>query len=162
MRRVAAAAIVLTVSTACQPATPDLTEDQNAAVAAEVNAVFDRWPSYARVMDTDGHLEHFVNSQELTIAFPAGVIRSWSDYADYVRGKMATTASVDTLEFSEKRTWVISSDVVVITAIGKQAMTDTAGTQVFGPTAFNGIWNTIWVKRDSRWQMINMTIVALQ
>jgi hypothetical protein len=161
VQRITAAILVLTALAACQPTTPDLPQDQNAAIAAEVNAIFDRWPSFARAMDTEGHLEHFVNSEQLTISHPAGVLRSWSEYADYVRGKMETTASVDTLEFSEKRTWVIRSDVVVITAIGKQAMTDTAGDQVFGPTAFNGIWNTTWVKRNSRWQMIDMTIVAL-
>jgi hypothetical protein len=162
MRRIALAAFALTVLPACQVATNTLTDQRKAEITEEVTAVFEDWPTFARALDADGHLGHFVNHEDLTIAYPGGVMRSWSEYAAFVRGKFETLASVDTFEFGVMHTQVVSSDVVIITAIGKQAETDTAGVQSFGSTAFNGIWNTTWVKRNGRWRMINMTIVELQ
>jgi hypothetical protein len=162
MRRIVIATVALVVLAACRPAATELTGEQKSAIAAEVNAVFENWPSFARAMDSEGHLGHFVNSEDLTIAFPGGIMRSWSDYATYVRSKWETWASVDTFEFFEMHTQVVSSDVVIVTSVGKLAATDTACGQAHGPSGFNGIWNTTWVKRNARWQMINMTIVTLQ
>ena len=153
MRRFVLAAFALTVLAACQPATTELTEEQKAEIAAEVNLRLDTFWDVLRNPDYDQILEFFHESPDNISAR-----RGTATYGFVVGSAMdsISRATVDTWEsqeltISETNTVVLSHDAVYTLRVGTDAITLTSGET--GPTR---PWaaSYIWVRRNGEWRIL--------
>jgi hypothetical protein len=150
MRRLTLAALSLAfLVTACQPATTELTEEQRAEIAAEVNAInAEAWEPWFAA-DVDGGMTYYPDSPELTYARDGQLFRGVAAVEDDARSTFASIASQD-ISFTESHTDVLAPTVVCINQLATFSVTDTAG--VVGPErVFAGTY--IWVKRNGEWKI---------
>jgi len=150
MRRLAFAALSLAfLATACQPATTELTEEQKAEIAAEVNAIntgfWDAW----RAADFDQGMSYYYNSPDLAFGFEGAVDYGYAEIdAKYRPGMTGVVSQNITITSSE--TIVLAPDVVCTMETATFTVTDTAG--VTGPEMSAAV-QSIWVYRDGEWKI---------
>ena len=146
MRRLILPLVLMVV--ACQPATMELTEEQKAEIAAEVNALqADLWDAW-REMDIDRALSFGRDVPEFMFAYEGQL---W-DYAEFEEAARSVSADVESQTFTitESQTTVLAPDVVCITEQGTNVATDTMGET--GPEVAFAI-TVIWVHRDGEWKI---------
>ena len=141
--------LMLFVFAACQPATMELTEEQKAEIAAEVNAIHTQFWDVWKEMDVDRGMAYYYNSPELVFGMDGQVLWGWDEGMEMSQS-FATTASGQVMNFAESRTTVLSADVVYITDQGTRAMIDMAG--VTGPE-LPFAFTAVWVLRDGEWKV---------
>ncbi len=150
MRRLTLAALSLAfMATACQPATTELTEEQKAEIAAEVNAINAEFWDVWRAADFDRAMSYYHNSPDLAFAMEAVVDYGYAEIDAKYRPGFASVAS-QTLTVTHSRTTVLAPDVVCIMETARMSQTDTAG--VTGPETDVALTN-IWMLRDGEWKI---------
>ena len=149
MRRFVLAAFALTVFAACQPATTELTVEQKAEIAAEVELVHGQlWDAW-RETDLHRGMDYYRNSPEFTFAMEGQLFNGYDALHDAAHEMFASTAS-QTITLAESQTTVLAPDVVCVMEQGIGAATDTLGvTGPANPFAFTAIW----VLRDGEWKV---------
>jgi ketosteroid isomerase-like protein len=147
MRRLALAVVALTFVTACRPATTELTEEQKAEIAAEVNAInTEMWDAW-RAADFDRGASYF-DLATLVFAYE-GTMFGFATFDEMWRPVFATIAS-QTITVEDSLTTVLAPNAVCIMQAGTYTQTDTAGvTSAEGSFAFTGVW----VPRDGEWKL---------
>jgi len=151
MRRIALAVLSLAfLATACQPATTELTEEQKAEIAEEVNALqaefWDAW----REVDVGRGFAYYHDSPDFAVAVEGQLIRGFAALYEIAEAAHAGQAS-QVITVVESHTTVLAADVVHVMQSATGATTDSAG--VTGPeTAF--AFSAIWMRRDGEWKML--------
>jgi ketosteroid isomerase-like protein len=148
MRRFALAALSLAfLATACQPATTELTEEQKAEIATEVNAIqAEAWDAW-RAADYDRGMSYF-DSENLLFAYE-GAMFGYAAADELWRPQFASIAS-QTITVEDSRTIVLAPNVVCIMQTGTYTVTDTAGvTTPEDSFAYTGIW----MRHDGEWKV---------
>jgi len=147
MRRLALAVPFLALLAACQPATTELTEEQKAEIAAEVTAIhdemWDAWPDLAQGMSFFDSAPDVGWGWDGEVRFGSDNIGAWFE---------PTIASFDRFEitFDERRTVVLSQDVVCVTERGVSTAYDSTGSILgSGPLAAT----VVWVRRNGEWKI---------
>jgi hypothetical protein len=151
MRRFIFAAFSLTVLAACQPTTTELTEEQKAEIAAEVNLRSDMLWDELRQPDFD-RLTTFLHQTPDAFSVSNGTFNEWS--AAQASAGRATLAEWEdqVLTVSEARTVVLSPDVVYTMRVGTDSITLRSGEAT--PTR-PWAWTNLWVRRDGEWKVMN-------
>ena len=151
MRRLVFAAVSLAfLATACQPATTELTEEQKAEIAAEVNAIHAENARAWLDADFDRGMMAFQNSQDMIYAFEGGLMHGWDTMYD-TWAALHEGAPRQEMTFAETHTVVLARDVVCIMAQGTFAVVDEAG--LVGPENPFAL-TLIYVRRDGEWKIL--------
>jgi hypothetical protein len=147
MCRFVLAAFALTVLAGCQPATTELTEEQRAAIAAELNAIHtDMWDAW-RAADYDQGVSYF-KTEGLQFAYE-GAVYDYSGFEELWRPLFENIAS-QVITIAESQTTVLSQDAVCIVDAGTYTVTDVDGvTTPEESFAFTGIW----VNHEGEWKL---------
>ncbi len=150
MRRFVLAAYALTVLAACQPATTELTEEQKAEIAAEVNATLDTMWDLFRQADYDHGIEYWENSPEMAFAGILGeIVMGFTTLDNLYRPFFATLASQE-VYIAERHFKVLTTDAVYAMERGTYSQTDTSG--VVGPTR-PFAYTYLWVRTGIGWKI---------
>ena len=134
---------------ACQPATTELTEEQKAEIAAEVNAINAEFWYAWRATDFDQGMSYYYNSPDLAFGFDGAVDYGYAEIDAKYRPGMAGVASQD-ITITSSETMVLAPDVVCTMETATYTATDTAG--VTGPELSVAV-TSIWVHRDGEWKI---------
>ena len=149
MRRFVLAAFALTLLAACQPATTELTEEQKAEIAAEVNAL---QPDYLDVWsnaDFDGGMGYWVQAPDVAYANQGVVTFGYANMVSTFGPALERVTSQE-FEITDRRTVVLAPDVVCVITQGTTTITDVDGVATTGPL---GVSYTTWVRRDGEWKV---------
>lgn len=149
MREFISVAIAVTVLTACQPATNDLTEDMRTEIASEVNDVHSEFWDTWRETDFERGMQYYLNSPEFTFSYQGKMITGYSEFHEFFATAFANVAS-QTVSSNDLQTVVVGRDAVFITTQGAYSVTDTEG--VTGPES-DFAFTTLWVRRDGDWKI---------
>ncbi len=145
--RLALAALSVTFLVACQPGATELTEEQKAEVAAQVDAVrADFWDAW-RDWDVDRVISYYLNSPDFVWADEGQLFTGWAALNEAVQ---AGNLESQTITFNESRTTVLAADAVHVVEQGTYSVTDTDG--VTGPKiAF--AFSALWMHRNGEWKV---------
>ena len=149
MRRFVLAAFVLSVFAACQPATTELTEEQKAAIAAEVNALHTESMNAWEHAEFDRGMSYFRNSPEFIIANDGNLFVGYDVAYDAFQPAFDNIEG-QTFRTIESHTTVLAPNVVSVMYKGTWIEHYTTGED--GPeTTF--AFNTIWVRQNGDWKV---------
>ena len=147
MRRLTLSVLSVAFLAACQPATTELTEEQKAEIAEEVNAIHGEFWDAWRAADYDRGVSYF-DSANLVFAYE-GTVFGFATFDEMWRPEFANIAS-QSITIGDSRTTVLAPDVVCIMDAATYTMTDTLGvTSPEGGFAFTGVW----VHRGGEWKL---------
>ena len=151
MRRLALAVVSLAfLATACQPATTELTDEQKAAIAEEVNRLNgEAWDAW-READLDRALSYLDDSPDVGFALEGQVLRGYAELDAYWREGFGTASRMD-ITISDLRTMVLAADIVILVQQGVFSVTDADG--VTSPETSFAL-STTWVRRDGEWKIL--------
>lgn len=146
MRRFVFAAFALTVLAACQPATTELTDEQEAEIAAEVNAIrADFWDAWK--VNDGGGMSYYNNSPNLAFGVEGQLVHGWDTYNDAVEASTWTTQEI---AINDSKTIVLAPNVVYVMDQGTYIESFESGET--GPeTAF--AYTAIWLRQDGEWKV---------
>jgi hypothetical protein len=143
--------LLLLAVVACQPATMELTEEQKAEIAAEVDSLTNEWWSAWEAFDFDKGLS-FVPDNEGIVWAGAGTRTVYSPVEGReVWGPGVAGLSRQELEFTNSRTVVLAPDIVWTLREGDGTAIDTTGTVVHEG---HFIETAVWVKRNGEWKIL--------
>jgi hypothetical protein len=154
MRRLAFVTVALAVlAVACQPPSPELTQEDRAAIAETLVQRFADYGATVMRLDHEGIMAFFENSDELTFAEFGEVRRSWSTLSAMVAESWPQYASVDRIEWGEIFVQVLAPTVAAVTTTFDFAGSDTTGAAV----AVSGTFSSVWVEADGEWKIVNLS-----
>jgi len=139
------------VVAACQPAITELTDEQKAERAAEVNQRLDTvWEELQRP-EFDRLAPFFILAPEAT-AVNNGRYDEWSPASDSTTRATLAEWQDQVLTISETRTDVLSPGVVYTMRVGTDSITYISGEAT--PTR-QWAWTLVWVRRDGEWKVLH-------
>jgi hypothetical protein len=150
MRRLVLAAVALTFVTACQPATTELTEEQKAAIAAEVDSVVSQWWAAWNAMHFDHGMSFFEDARETAWAGDGQLHYSVAGIDGHYRPLFTGLQRQDVTPISS-RTIVLGPDVVYTIRNVNVGHVDTAG---IAQPEFPYAETIIWVKQNGEWKVL--------
>ncbi|MEE9184611.1 MAG: SgcJ/EcaC family oxidoreductase [Acidimicrobiia bacterium] len=147
--RLFATVAAVAVLAACQPTSPELTEEQKAALADSVSAMHaEMWQPWLAA-DLDRGMPYFLNSPDVVWGVNSEIRYGYDNIDALFRPIMDGLASQE-FTVADRRVVVLARDVVCVIEHGTLAATDTAGvTLPASPFAMT----TIWVRRDGEWKI---------
>jgi uncharacterized protein (TIGR02246 family) len=147
--RLFATVAAVAVLAACQPTSPELTEEQKAALADSVSAMHtEMWQPWLAA-DLDRGMPYFLNSPDIGWAWNGEIRYGYDNIDAWFRPLMDGVASQE-FTVADRRVVVLARDIVCVMEHGTVAVTDTAGvTLPASPFAMT----TIWVRRDGEWKI---------
>jgi len=149
MRRFIIAAFALTFLAACQPATTELTEEQKAEIAAEVNAIHsEMWDAW-READVPKAMSNYLDSPEFTLALQGQLISGFGAFDEMV-GSIFSNVESQTITVDETQTAVFAANTVCVVEHVTYTMTDTDG--ITSPE-YTAVLTSLWIKNDSEWRI---------
>ena len=142
-------ATVLLISCSA-PTETELTEEQKAAIVAEVESQYDGLVSTINEIDIDAWTEYwseenFISVNSLITYFP-----SYTEWIDNVTYYFSTRESQD-VQIVGVNTTVFSSDLVLLTSITNWNLIDTSGVQINDSKTLASL---LWKKGTSGWKAI--------
>jgi hypothetical protein len=150
MRRLALAAMSLTLLAACQPETTQLTEAERAEIADTVNALHSAsWDAW-RAVDLDRALSYLDSSSDLWWAEGGQVLHGYAEVDSHFREASATVSSFN-ITITDSRTLVLAADAVAVLQQGRFSVTDSAG--VTSPEQ-SFVMSATWVQRSGEWKVL--------
>jgi len=135
-----------------QPATTELTDEQIAAIEAEVNAVADEALAAIAALDVDRHLDFYANSDDFTVAVYGAVHRSFPTWAEMARAGFSEIESVEDCAFSDEVVQVLAPNVAIFTADFGCTGTAVGGGPLVGHTV-----TAVMVRLDGEWKCVNFS-----
>ena len=143
--------LMLVVFAACQPATMELTEADQAAISEELAQAYAGYGEAVRHLNQDGMLGYFQQSDDLTYAENGAVYRSWAALAELVRQNWPLYASVQNFQWGDLHIQVLAPNVAAVTTTFDFAGSDTTG----AAAAISGTASYVWVKTDGGWKIVS-------
>ena len=140
----------LVMAAACRSQTVAV-EPNEAETVATVEALFDKMMAAASAGDADGVLAASTKDATFTFITDDTVLKGYDESLGAFR---TTYALLDgqTQQIIEKRTRVLSPDVVLVSAVSEGTYTDKAG--ITSPPV--GLGSTaVFVRRDGEWRLIH-------
>ena len=144
-----------------QPATTELTEEQKAEIADEVNAVhsafMDAWQ--ANPDDVEKGMSYYLNSPDFTYSriFSGAdegqkttVVNGFVPFNEFVHSFFVGVADSD-WRVAERQFTALARDVVYVLETGTVVITDTAGVTA-PPQSFT--YTHVWVRRNGEWKVL--------
>jgi len=150
MRRLVLAVLPLALLSACQPATTELTEEQKAEIAAEVDSVASDWWSAWSVVDFDRGMSFYADAPETAWAGDGEVHYSIANIDSHYRPFFAGLQRQD-VNVTGSRTIVLAPDIVYTIRSTAIVAVDTAGAPA-PETRF--VETIVWVKRNNQWKVL--------
>ena len=151
MRHSILVAFSLSVLAACQPQAIELTAEQRAAIAAEVNSVAAEWWSAWEEVDADRGLSFIADDAETawtgddgTTYSLAAISAAWLAWEEGMQGPQQ-------IEFTDATTVVLAPDVVCTIRRFSNVQTHVGGTVA---PEFDSVETLIWVKRGGEWKVL--------
>ncbi len=150
MRRLTLSVLSLAFLAACQPAATELTEEQKAEIAAEVEAIhaasWDAW----RAVDLDRALSYWHSSSEVWWAEQGQITHGYAETESHFREATGGVSRFN-ITISDSRTLVLAADAVALLQEGIFSVTDSAGmTSPEQPF----VMSATWVRRDGEWKVL--------
>lgn len=143
--------LLLLMAVACQPAQPTLTDDQTAAIAAEVDALTSEWWVAWERVDLERGLSFLSDGPGMTWAVEgAPTVYSVAEAREQW-GPMLAGLERQELEFTNARTVVLAPDVVWTLRELRYSAVDTTGAVVAEGRSTE---TAVWVKRDGEWKLL--------
>jgi ketosteroid isomerase-like protein len=143
-----AAAIAL--AAACNKAPAPLTDAERTALADSVGQIATQWmATFVTQPTVEKYLSHYVHGNDLVHA-EYGMI--YPTYDSLVAGARAFFKTVSSMNFTldQKRFTVLDRDVVVMTAMVKGTMKDSAGKE--SPPSQEA-WTAVWHRTSDGWKI---------
>jgi len=152
MRRLAIAVLSLAFLAACRTATTELTEEQKAEIAAQVNALQAEYNAAAEAADFDGEMSHWTQSSETGWATTGRAFWDPEELAAAVADARTGWGTIARVEFTrmEARTYVLAPNVVYVMQRCAAIATDTAG--VVTPEE-EWVYTRVWTLQDGEWKI---------
>ncbi len=141
----------IALAAACSKAPPPLSDAEKAAIADSVSQIATQWlASFATQPTVEKFLSQYVRGDELVHA-EYGMI--YPTYDSVVAGARAFFKTVSSMNFTldQKRLTVLDRDVVVLTAMVKGTMKDTAGKE--SPPEQEA-WTAVWHRTPDGWRVV--------
>ena len=146
-----AGVVALVFLGASQPATAELTEEQKAEIAAEVDSVMNEWWTvWSTALDYDRGMSFFLDEPETAWADDGQVYYTATVIDETFRPFFAGLQRQD-LTPIDSRTIVLTSDVVYTIRHNTIVAVDTAGNA--GPE-IRFAETIVWVKRNGEWKVL--------
>ena len=143
--------LMLLGAAACQPAAMELTDEERATIAAEVDSLTTAWWAAWEAVDVERGLTFFHDGSGMAWAvdgFPT--VYSIAEARETWTPMLAGLQRQD-LEFTNARTVVLAPDVVWTLREMRYSAIDTAGAVV---ASGESIETAVWVKRDGEWKLM--------
>jgi uncharacterized protein (TIGR02246 family) len=137
------------LATACQSATTELTDEQKAEIADEVNGIHAENTQAWKDADFDRGMSYLQNSQDMIFAFEGGLMHGWDTMYNAWAPLFEGVARQE-MTFAETHTVVLARDAVCIMAQGTFAYVDEAGG--VGPESPFALM-MVYVHRDGEWKV---------
>ena len=166
MRSAALAFLGSVIVIACQPTTPEFTEEEIAAIADSVDTLqAQAWDAVER-LDVEDFMALWHDATETTAVVDGLALPSNSTYEMFLNaaGIFDRPAGPETalllfwpssrgheVTIGDSRTSVLAPNVVHVVQQGRFVWTDTRGT-VWPERSF--VQSTVWVNRDDHWKML--------
>jgi len=112
--------LTLVFLAACRPATTELTEEQKAEIAAEVEAIHTENAQAWADADFDRAMSYIQNSQDMIFAFEGALMHGWETMYN-AWAPLFEGVSRQEMTFTETNTVVLARDAVCIMAQGTNA-----------------------------------------
>jgi ketosteroid isomerase-like protein len=151
MRRFVLAAFALTALAACQPAVTELTEEQKAEIAAEVDSVMSVWYSiWAGSLDFD-RLATFVTDEPETGWVNDGQVLFTRAETDAAMRPFFASLQSQTATTTKSQTIVLAHDMAYTVRANVVTRVYTSGDEERDIQFAETI---LWVKRDGEWKIL--------
>jgi uncharacterized protein (TIGR02246 family) len=150
MRRLTLSVLSLTFLAACQPAAIELTEEEKAGIAAEVDAVASDWWSAWTAVDFDRGMSFYEDATETAWAGDGQVHYSITGIEGHYRPFFAGLQRQN-VNVIGSQTIVLAPDIVYTIRNTAIVAVDTAGTP--GPET-RYVETIVWVKRNTEWKVL--------
>ena len=139
--------VIAAAAAACQPAMTPLTEDQKAAIAAEVDSVASDWWAAWAAADFDRGMSFIDDGPEAAWTGDEGTVYTRAEMDRTWRPSFSQVARQD-LTFTDSRTIVLAPDVAYTIRAVTGVATDTAGET---RPEIRSVETIAWVRRNGRW-----------
>jgi ketosteroid isomerase-like protein len=132
--------------------TTELTEEQEAEIAAEVDALQADWNDAWEVVDVERAMSHWTESPETGWAIRGMAFLGAEELAQVAAGSASYYEGITRQENTrrESRTHVLAPDVVYIMERGASITIDTAG--VAGPET-DYAYTYVWIQQNGEWKI---------
>ena len=151
MHRTIISLVVLSlVVAACRPAAVELTEEQKATIAAEVDSLTAEWWTAWEALDVERGVSFLYEGPGFIWTGAGPTIYSVAE-AREVWPTMVTGLERQNLEFTNARTIVLASDIVWTLREMNWAAVGAAGAVV---AEGQSIETAVWVKRNGEWKVM--------
>jgi ketosteroid isomerase-like protein len=146
--------LLVFAAAACQPATVEtavqLSAEERAAIAAEVDSVASDWWAAWEAVDFDRGMSFLADAPEAAWAGDDGVLytvaamsEAWTPWAEGLQ--------TQSIEFTDARTIVLAPDVVYTIRSYTNVQTHAGGTVA---PELRGVETLVWAKRDGTWKVL--------
>lgn len=135
---------------ACQPATTELTEDQKAEIAAEVDSVASDWWAAWAAVEFDRGMSFIDAGPEATWTGDGGTVYTVAEM-DRAWRPFFTQLQRQDLTFTDSRTVVLAPDIALTIRAVTFVATDTAGNT---RPEFSSVETVVWVKQNGEWKVL--------
>ena len=149
MRRIVFAVFAVTVFISCQPADTEMTVNQKAEIAAEVELLHGQFWDAWRETSIERGMSYYLNSPDITFVSREGTTVGFDALHDAAHSGFADLAS-QVITITESRTTVLAANVVSMVVGERYTQTNREG--VTGPEG-NNIYTFIWVHRNGEWKV---------
>jgi uncharacterized protein (TIGR02246 family) len=149
MRRHALVVLPLAFLAACQPATTELTDEQKAEIAAEVDSIQAEFMDAWKEGDFERAITYYYDSPDLTVAIDGTIEHGYAEIMAKARPGYTQVASMD-ITITSSETIVLAQDVAckveggIMTATFKNGFTTPEQSYVYTP---------VWVSREGEWKI---------
>ena len=150
MRCFVLAVFALTVLAACQPATTELTEEQNAEIAAIIDSLTDEWWDAWNALDVERGLSFIHDDPRMTWTGAARTLYSVAEGRE-VWGPHLAGLERQVHDVTNARTVILAPDIVWTLREFEFQVIDTTGTVV---SEGQSIETAVWVEKDGEWKLL--------
>jgi hypothetical protein len=151
MRSSGLLAFSLSVLAACQPATIELTAEQRAAIAAEVDSIAAEWWSAWENVDAELGLSFIADDAETAWTGDDGTTYTLDAISEAWRAWGEGMEGPQHIEFTDSETVVLAPDVVCTIRRFTNVQTHVGGTVA---PEFDSVETLIWVNRAGEWKVL--------
>lgn len=138
---------------ACNSKVDEMTNDQEAAVAAEVTTAFQGLAEASQKLDHERYFSYFDAEKYTALNENGEVLHSFKTFKDIYEPQLAYLASYESLEFSNVKIDVIDASTAILVNEYEATVTLTSGETISAA----GAGTQVWSKRTGTWKLVNVS-----
>ena len=151
MRRIVSALVAVTVFSACQPATTELTEEMKAEIAAEVEQRVADYADAIRMRDIDEMLDFWADVDGFVIAGDGELTVGHDVFANGIRQNIVNRPTVNHISFTDSHIYVLGLDAASYSMRFEWSMTTAEG----GTINAHGSWTYVFKRFENIWRVVH-------